>query len=70
MGAAQARIRTNAGESLAAARARLAAQEAEALSRVRQLMARYRAGEYVSEDELDWAFRVLERRADATSTFY
>jgi hypothetical protein len=33
------------------------------LPQVHALIDRYKAGQYVSEDDLDWAFRQLEQRA-------
>jgi hypothetical protein len=33
------------------------------LLQVHALIDRYKAGQYVSEDDLDWAFRQLEQRA-------
>lgn len=59
---AQRRVRAKATESIAEARARIAAEDSAVLAKVQALMARYRSGEYVSEDELEWAFRQLERR--------
>eukprot|EP00955_Chlamydomonas_euryale_P117659 366490-Chlamydomonas_euryale.AAC.8 len=37
-------------------------QEAEVMAYVKSIMARYRRGESVSEDELEFAFRQLERQ--------
>ena len=34
----------------------------QVLAYVRRIMARYRRGEYVSEDELEFAFQQLEKR--------
>ncbi|GBF91661.1 hypothetical protein Rsub_03965 [Raphidocelis subcapitata] len=59
---AQQRVRSKANESIAEARARIAAEDAAVLAKVQALMARYRRGDYVTEDELEWAFRQLERR--------
>ena len=50
-------------QGLEEARARLAAQDAAALAQVRELVRRYRSGEYVPEDQLEWAFQTLENRA-------
>ncbi|KAL6749523.1 hypothetical protein V8C86DRAFT_995670 [Haematococcus lacustris] len=63
---AQARLRaqgSKAGSSLEEARARLRLREQEVLEYVRRVMARYRRGEYVSEEELEFAFQQLEQRA-------
>lgn len=60
---ARSRIRASATESIEAARARIAAEDAAVLRQVHALIARYKAGQYVSEDDLDWAFRQLERRS-------
>lgn len=49
-----------AQESLEEARARIAAADAAALAQVRDLVARYKRGEYVAEQDIEWAFRVLE----------
>ncbi|KAI8463708.1 MAG: hypothetical protein J3K34DRAFT_136984 [Monoraphidium minutum] len=59
---AQQRMRSRASESISEARARIAAEDEAVLAKVQALMARYRRGEYVSEDELEWAFRQLEKR--------
>ncbi|KAG1672696.1 hypothetical protein FOA52_005173 [Chlamydomonas sp. UWO 241] len=47
--------------SIRAAQERLRAQEAEVLAYVEKIMARYRRGEPVSEEELEFAFAQLER---------
>lgn len=62
---AQERLRamdSNSQNTIAAAQARLRMRDEEVLKYVRRIMARYRAGEYVSEDELEFAFRQLEKR--------
>ncbi|KAF8054895.1 hypothetical protein HT031_006894 [Scenedesmus sp. PABB004] len=61
--AAQQRIRATASESIEAARARIAAEDAEALRKVKAVVDRYKAGGYVPEEELDWAFSELQRRS-------
>eukprot|EP00775_Hariotina_reticulata_P001987 gene1987-2309_t len=61
--AARSRIRQSAQESIEQARARIAAEDAAVLAQVHALINRYRSGAYVSEDELDWAFRQLEKRS-------
>ncbi|WIA14695.1 hypothetical protein OEZ85_003192 [Tetradesmus obliquus] len=60
---ARSRIQASASESIEAARARIAAEDAAVLAQVHALIDRYKAGQYVSEDDLDWAFRQLEQRA-------
>jgi hypothetical protein len=50
-------------QSLEEARARLAAEDAAALGQVRDLVRRYRSGEYVPEEQLECAFKTLENRA-------
>lgn len=60
---ARSRIQASASESIEAARARIAAEDAAVLAQVHALIDRYTAGQYVSEDDLDWAFRQLEQRA-------
>eukprot|EP00879_Flechtneria_rotunda_P006285 GHRR01006605.1.p1 GENE.GHRR01006605.1~~GHRR01006605.1.p1 ORF type:complete len:296 (+),score=135.61 GHRR01006605.1:680-1567(+) len=60
---ARSRIQRKAHESIEEAQARIAAEDAAVLQQVHQLVARYRAGGYVPEDEVEWAFRQLEKRA-------
>lgn len=59
---ARERLRRTAEESIAEARERLRAQDTQILEYCRRIVARYRRGEYVSEDELEFAFDQLERR--------
>lgn len=59
---ARARLRRSAEDSIAAARERLAKQDAALLEYCRRIVARYRRGEAVSEDELEFAFDQMERR--------
>ncbi|GLI61869.1 hypothetical protein VaNZ11_004379 [Volvox africanus] len=59
---ARERLRRTAEESIAEARERLRAQDAQILEYCRRIVARYRRGEYVSEDELEFAFDQLEKR--------
>lgn len=61
--AARSRIQRTASESIAEAQARIAAEDAAALTEVHKVIDRYKAGGYVSEAELDWAFAQLERRS-------
>jgi len=61
--AARSRIRRSASESIAEARARIAAEDAAALAEVHKVIDRYKAGGYVSDSELDWAFAQLEKRS-------
>jgi len=62
LGQARDRLKRNAEESIAEAQERLRQQDAEVLAYVRRVMGRYRRGEYVSEDELEFAFMQLEKR--------
>ncbi len=59
---ARDRLRRTAEESLAQARERLRAQDAQILEYCRRIVSRYRRGEYVAEDELEFAFDQLEKR--------
>uniref|UniRef100_A0A7S0S0X0 Uncharacterized protein n=1 Tax=Chlamydomonas leiostraca TaxID=1034604 RepID=A0A7S0S0X0_9CHLO len=62
---AQQRIREAAagsGSSIEAAQERLKQRDEEVLAYVRRVMGRYRRGEYVSEEELEFAFKQLEQR--------
>ncbi|GIL75541.1 hypothetical protein Vretimale_15154 [Volvox reticuliferus] len=59
---ARERLRRTAEESIAEARERLRAQDSQILEYCRRIVARYRRGEYVSEDELEFAFDQLEKR--------
>ncbi|GLC52523.1 hypothetical protein PLESTB_000639100 [Pleodorina starrii] len=59
---ARERLRRSAEESIAEARERLRAQDTQILEYCRRIVTRYRRGEYVSEDELEFAFEQLERR--------
>lgn len=61
--AARSRIRQSATESIEQARARIAAEDAAVLAQVHKLIDRYKAGGYVPEEDLDWAFSQLERRS-------
>jgi hypothetical protein len=49
--------------SLEEARAHVAAEDAAAFGQVRDLVRRYRSGEYVPEEQLGWALKTLENRA-------
>eukprot|EP00198_Chlamydomonas_reinhardtii_P001079 XP_001690414.1 predicted protein [Chlamydomonas reinhardtii] len=59
---ARDRLRRTAEESIQEARARLREQDAQILEYCRRIVARYRRGEYVTEQELEFAFEQLERR--------
>lgn len=59
---ARQRLAASAEESIAEAQTRLRLQEAEMLAYARRLVQRYRRGEYVSEEEMDAAFRALDSR--------
>uniref|UniRef100_A0A7S3R7Z5 Uncharacterized protein n=1 Tax=Dunaliella tertiolecta TaxID=3047 RepID=A0A7S3R7Z5_DUNTE len=48
--------------SIEEARQRIQEQDRQVLALVQQIMARYRRGDYVPEDELEFAFQQLERR--------
>ena len=48
--------------SIQEAQQRLRKQEAEILAYVKEIMSRYRRGDYVAEEELEFAFRQLESR--------
>eukprot|EP00798_Chlamydomonas_sp_ICE-L_P031376 gene31376-6535_t len=56
------RLKKKDVNSITEAQQRLRQQDAEVLAYVRSIMARYKKGEYVSEDELEFAFRQLETR--------
>ncbi len=56
------RLQRGAEESIQQAQERLRQQDAEVLAYVGRIMARYRRGEYVAEDELEFAFQQLEKR--------
>lgn len=51
-----------AEESIQAAQERLRRQDAEFINYISGIMARYRRGDLVSEEELELAFKQLERR--------
>jgi len=53
---------TESGSSVVDAQARLKARDEEVLAHVKKVMARYRRGEYVSDSELEFAFKQLEQR--------
>ncbi|KAG2440701.1 hypothetical protein HXX76_003559 [Chlamydomonas incerta] len=59
---ARDRLRRTAEESIQEARARLREQDVQILEYCRRIVARYRRGEYVTEQELEFAFEQLERR--------
>ncbi|KAG2441958.1 hypothetical protein HYH02_009752 [Chlamydomonas schloesseri] len=59
---ARDRLRRTAEDSIQEARARLREQDAQILEYCRRIVARYRRGEYVTEQELEFAFEQLERR--------
>ncbi|KAF5837929.1 hypothetical protein DUNSADRAFT_3706 [Dunaliella salina] len=48
--------------SIEEARQRIQEQDRQALALVQQIMGKYRRGDYVPEDELEFAFQQLERR--------
>jgi hypothetical protein len=51
-----------ADESIKEAQARLRKQDAEMTAYVDSILARFRKGEYVDQEELDFAFQQMERR--------
>lgn len=56
------RLNRIAEESIQSAQERLRQQDAEVLAYVRRIMTRYRRGDNVSEEELEFAFQQLEKR--------
>ncbi|GAX77741.1 hypothetical protein CEUSTIGMA_g5184.t1 [Chlamydomonas eustigma] len=60
--AAQSRLKRDADNSIQAAQERLRQQDQEVLAYVGRIMARYRNGENVTEDELEFAFQQMEKR--------
>lgn len=58
---ARARLRSTSESSIVAAQQRLREQDQEALAIARRIVQRLRRGEYVSDDQVEWAFRQLDR---------
>lgn len=56
------RLRRGTEESLREARERLRKQDQRIIAECREIVARSRRGEYVSEEDLEYAFRELETR--------
>lgn len=52
--------RNSGGEGILEARERLKASDRETLMDIRRVMDKKRRGEYVSSEELDWAFRMMD----------
>ncbi|MEW5318306.1 MAG: hypothetical protein WDW38_009539 [Sanguina aurantia] len=59
---ASSRLRRGTEDSMSEARERLRQQDLKIIKNCRAIVARYRRGDYVSEQELEYAFRELETR--------